>query len=145
MSGRPSWLSTDKDRDMVGSMAAYRIPQDAIAAVPKINKPTVLRRCRHEVDVGFAEINAVAREIDVSGGDERSLLGTPLRRSVSTEMQRPLELGSTTGPTGGHHPDREDGSIPHDAAHQRPARARRSPACGEVVPLRKKPRGWHRE
>ena len=145
MAGRPSWLSTDKDRDMVGSMAAYRIPQDAIAAVPKINKPTVLRRCRHEVDVGFAEINAVAREIDVSGGDERSLLGTPLRRSVSTEMQRPLELGSTTGPTGGHHPDREDGSIPHDAAHQWSARARRSPACGEVVLLRKKPRGWHRE
>ena len=123
MAGRPPWLSADKDHDMVGSMAAYRIPQDAIAAVPKITKPTVL----------------------ISGGDERSLLGTPLRRSVSTEMQRPLELGSTTGPTGGHHPDREDGSIPHDAAHQRPARARRSPACGEVVPLRKKPRGWHRE
>ena len=82
MAGRPSWLSTDKDRDMVGSMAAYRIPQDAIAAVPKINKPTVLRRCRHEVDVGFAEINAVAREIDVSGGDERSLLGaTTAQRS----------------------------------------------------------------
>ena len=147
MAGRPSWLSTDKDRDMVGSMAAYRIPQDAIAAVPKINKPTVLRRCRHEVDVGFAEINAVAREIDVSGGDERSLLGTPLARSVLAEMQRPSELGSPTGPTGGHHPDREDGqrSIRRDAAHQESARARRSPGCGGVGPLRKKPRGWRRE
>jgi len=60
MAGRPPWLSADKDHDMVGSMAAYRIPQDAIAAVPKITKPTVL----------------------ISGGDERSLLGaTTAQRS----------------------------------------------------------------
>jgi hypothetical protein len=76
MAGRPSWLSTDKDRGMARSIAAYRTPQDAIAAVPKITKPTVLRRCRHELGVGLAEANAVARAIDVSGGGERSLLGS---------------------------------------------------------------------
>ena len=75
---------------MVRSMAAYRIPQDASAAVPRITKPTVLRRCRHELDVGLAETNAVARAIDVSGRDERSLLGSAPRRRES-----PVEEEST--------------------------------------------------
>jgi hypothetical protein len=56
--GRP-WQPTAKDRELVKSMTAYGIPQNAICAVLKITRPTLERRCRQELDTGLAEANAV--------------------------------------------------------------------------------------
>jgi hypothetical protein len=61
---RPCWEPTAKDRRVVRLMSAYGIPEDAIAAVLGITKPTLEKRCRHDLDVGLAEANsAVARSM----------------------------------------------------------------------------------
>jgi hypothetical protein len=40
-------------------MTAYGISQDAICAVLNVTRPTLERRCRHELDTGLAKANAM--------------------------------------------------------------------------------------
>jgi hypothetical protein len=44
---------------MVKAMASYGISQDAICAMLNVTRPTLERRCRHELDTGLAEANAM--------------------------------------------------------------------------------------
>jgi hypothetical protein len=56
--GRPAWEPTTKDRELVKAMTAAGISQEAICAVLKITRPTLEKRCRHELDTGAADANA---------------------------------------------------------------------------------------
>jgi hypothetical protein len=43
---------------MVRTLTGYGIPQDAICAILKVTRPTLEKRCRHELDIGAADANA---------------------------------------------------------------------------------------
>jgi hypothetical protein len=56
--GRPAWKPTAKDRAFVKLMTGYGVSQEVICNFLKITRPTLEKRCRHELDTGLAEANA---------------------------------------------------------------------------------------
>lgn len=56
--GRPRFEPTDEQRRYVESMAGYGMPQEKIARVLKISKPTLLRAFRDELDIGIIKADA---------------------------------------------------------------------------------------
>src|SRR4051794_13171425 len=56
---RPTWKPTAKERETVKLMTGYGIPQNAICAVLKTTKPILEKHCRHELDTGPADANAI--------------------------------------------------------------------------------------
>lgn len=62
--GRPSHEPTEKDRNTVLAMAGYGIPQEDIAKVLGISRPTLEKHYREELDTGLVKANsAVARSL----------------------------------------------------------------------------------
>ena len=56
--GRPQWAPTDKDREMIRTMAAVGIPRDKICAVVRVSEKTLKRHCRSELETADAQANA---------------------------------------------------------------------------------------
>jgi hypothetical protein len=54
----PRYTPTEEQRRVVKTMAAYGIPQDAIAKVVHCSEPTLRRAYRHELDTAVHEANA---------------------------------------------------------------------------------------
>ncbi|MFT8246962.1 hypothetical protein [Roseomonas sp. BN140053] len=54
----PRYTPTEEQRRTVRTMAAYGIPQDAIARVVRCSEPTLRRAYRFELDTAVTEANA---------------------------------------------------------------------------------------
>ena len=54
----PRYEPSEEQRRVVKTMAAYGIPQDAIAKVVQCSEPTLRRAYRHELDTAVHEANA---------------------------------------------------------------------------------------
>jgi hypothetical protein len=54
----PRYMPTEEQRRVVKTMAAFGIPQEAIAKVAGCSEPTLRRTYRHELDTAVHEANA---------------------------------------------------------------------------------------
>ena len=52
------WHPTDAQRQMVRAMSGYGVPHVDIALVLSVAKDTLLKHCRHDLDIGMATANA---------------------------------------------------------------------------------------
>lgn len=83
--GRPAFVPTAQERKQVEALAGYGVPQDQIALLVRdgIDKGTLLKYFRHELDRGMAAANAKVAETlfqqAVSGNTAALIFWTKVR------------------------------------------------------------------
>lgn len=91
--GRPPWEPTDKERAVIERMGGIAMPHDQIAKIMGVNIHTLYAHCRHELDLGIAQVNALYLNVmykKIMEGNEKLLmfyLGTKLGWVIPKDSQ----------------------------------------------------------
>lgn len=86
--GRPSWVPTKEQRDLVTTMVAYGTPEDIIARHLKVAPKTLRKHCRDEIEL--AASNFINKMVEGLVAIAQGRRGSPVRNRLG-EVVRDAE------------------------------------------------------